>query len=158
MKNRTRSFNAILRAFCRSEAGGALVETAITLPMLVTLTLGAVEFARVAYASIEVANAAKAAVSYGAQSKATVGDTTGIQTVATNDAADLTGLTSVPTTSYICSDGSAATGTNTDCSTSQIEAILTVTTSASYSPIISIPGFRGPYTLTGRAVQKVLKY
>jgi Flp pilus assembly protein TadG len=157
MKNSTRSFHAIFQAFCRSEAGGALVETAITLPMLVTLTLGAVEFARVAYASIEVANAAKAAVSYGAQTIGTESDTTGIQTVAANDASDLTGLTTTTSTSFICSDNSASTGANTDCSGSQIETILTVNTSASYSPIISIPGFRGPYTLRGRAVQKVLK-
>jgi len=77
--------------------------------------------------------------------------------VAANDASDLTGLTTTTSTSYICSDNSASTGANTDCSGSQIETILTVNTSASYSPIISIPGFRGPYTLRGRAVQKVLK-
>ncbi|SRR6266568_9160261 len=157
MKNSKLSFSAIFRAFHRSETGGALVETALTLPVLVTLLLGSVEFARVAYASIEVANAAKAAVSYGAQTITTEADTTGIQTVAANDASDLTGLTTTASTSFICSDNSASTGLNTDCTGSQIETILTVTTSASYSPIVSIPGFRGPYTLTGRAVQKVLK-
>ncbi len=147
----------ILRSIGRNETGGAIIETALTVPMLVTLLLGAVEFARVAYASIEVANAARAAVSYGAQSITTEVDSTGIQTVAANDASDLTGLTTTPTTSYICADGTASTGANTDCSTSQIETILTVSTSASFSPIITIPGFRGPYTLYGRAVQKVLK-
>ena len=52
-----------------SEVGGSLVETALTAPLLLTLLIfGSVEFARVAYAAIEVTNAARAGVSYGAQS------------------------------------------------------------------------------------------
>ena len=55
------------------------VEIALTLPVMVALLLGAAEFASVAYVAIEVSNAAKAAVAYGAQSPTTVSDTTGIQ-------------------------------------------------------------------------------
>ncbi len=72
MTNNKLKFHAILRSLRHGETGGALVETALTLPLLVTLTLGSVELARVAYTSIEVANAAKAAVSYGAQNLTTV--------------------------------------------------------------------------------------
>src|SRR5260370_3223661 len=153
MTNSKSKLCEMMRAIRRGEAGGALVEPALTLPMLVVLVLGAAEFARVAYASIEVANAARAAVSYGAQSITTEVDTTGIQTVAANDAADLSGLTTTPTTSFICSDNTASTGANTDCSTSQIETILTVNTSASFDPLIHVPGLPTTYTLHGQAVQ-----
>jgi len=158
-----------IRALGKKDSGGAMVETALTLPLLVVMLLGAAEFGRIACTAIEVSSAARAGVSYGAQSTATVVDSTGIQKVASDDVPDLT-LTTTVARAGICADNSACTGTasttgpgsgpsclNTDCSTSQIETILTVTTSASVSPIITAPGFKGPYTVTGRAVQKVLK-
>ena len=51
-----------------SEEGSALVELALSVPLLLIMLLGAVEFARVAYASIEVANAAHSAAMYAASS------------------------------------------------------------------------------------------
>jgi Flp pilus assembly protein TadG len=147
-----------LRGLRTGEAGGALVETALTVPLLIILILGAVEIAQVAYASIEVANAAKAAVAYGAQSGGTAGDTTGITYAATSDAADVPSLT-VPTISisYICSDGTAATGLATDCANSHIEEILTVSTQATLSPIVHLPGLPMSYTLHGQASEKCLQ-
>jgi Flp pilus assembly protein TadG len=63
----------IARFIHRDEGGGALVETALTLPLLVMMIAGAAEFSRVAYASLEVVSAAKAGVSYGAQTGGTTG-------------------------------------------------------------------------------------
>lgn len=141
----------------RTEKGQALVELALSFPILVILFVGAAEFARVVYASIEVSNAAMAGVSYGAQNPSTAGDTTGIQNAVSNDALDLTlGTTSV-SKSCICSDGSASTCLPTDCSTSNIETILTVQTQATIDPGVHLPGFSTTYTLHGQAVQKVLQ-
>ncbi len=141
----------------RTENGQALVELALSLPILVTIFVGAAEFARVVYASIEVSNAAMAGVQYGAQNPNTAGDTAGIQTAASNDAADISlGPTSV-SKACICSDGSASTCLPTDCSTSNIETILTVQTQTSFDPGIHLPGLSATYTLYGRAVQKVLQ-
>lgn len=42
-----------------NEAGQALVELALAVPLLFMLLIGAVEFARVVYAAIEVSNAAR---------------------------------------------------------------------------------------------------
>jgi Flp pilus assembly protein TadG len=162
MASRMPKLTEILRILRRDESGGSLVETALTSVFLITMMLGSIELARVAYTAIEVANAAKAAVSYGAENIGTVTDTTGIQTVAADDAANLTSLTTTPVVSGICSDGTACTGagntcTNTDCSGVEIEHILTVTTSATYSPLIRVPGLPTSFTLHGKAVQKVLK-
>ena len=153
----------IFRAFVRDERGSALVETSLTgAIIIVPMMLGSIELGRIAYTAIEVANAARAAVSYGAENAGTVTDTTGIQTVAADDAANLTGLTTTPVVTGMCSDGSACTGTgntcqNTDCSTSQIETILTVRTSATYAPLIRFPGIPTSFSLHGYAQQKVLK-
>jgi Flp pilus assembly protein TadG len=147
------------------EAGQSLVETAITVPVLAIVLLGCGEMARLAYASIEVTNAAKAAAQYGAQSTGTAADTPGIQLAASNETTDVvSNLTTTPHVKVVCSDGTVPadsagpTWANTDCSTSYIEQILTVTTSGTFSPLITVPGLPKSYTLNGYAVQRVLAY
>jgi Flp pilus assembly protein TadG len=139
------------------EDGGALVEAALTLPFLITLLLGSAEFSRVAYASLQVVSAAKAGVSYGAQNGGFTGDTTGITYAAQHDV-NLSGLqvTSI-SSSYVCSDGTAATGLNTDCASSHIEQTLTVKTQIAFSPMINVPGLPTQYTLKGEASQVCLQ-
>src|SRR3569833_2802385 len=76
----------------RCEGGQALVETALTLPMLALMLLGAFEFSRVAYAAIEVTNAARAAAQYGAMNGGGFLDTSGMLAAANADAGNLSGL------------------------------------------------------------------
>ena len=112
------------------------------------------------YAAIEVTNAAKAAAQYGAQSSATAADTTGMQTAATNDAANLTGLQTNVSKSCVCADGSASTCLNTDCTATTpnaIEQVITVQTEATFTPGIRLPVLPTTFTLHGTAVQKVLQ-
>lgn len=157
MTNRKLQHGGVMMAHRGSEAGQAVVEFALAMPLLALLLMGAAELARVAYAAIEVSNAAKAAVQYGAQSRATAGDTAGMLAAAQNDAYNLTGLTLSASTSCTCSDGTASTCLSTDCATSHIEAILTVTTQATFDPLIHLPGLPTTFTLGGYAVQKVLE-
>jgi Flp pilus assembly protein TadG len=139
------------------ETGGPIVETALAMPVLVILLVGAAEFGMATYSAIEVSNAAMAGVQYGAQSASTSGDVTGIQTAAANDAPNITlGTTSVSHT-CICSDGSASTCLSTDCSTSHIETILTVQTQTTFNPGFQLPGLPNTFTIHGQAVQKVLQ-
>lgn len=141
----------------RKEQGQALVELALGLPLLVLLLLGAVEFALATFASIEVSNAASAAVQYGGQNTTTAADTAGIQTAASNDAPDITLGTTTVSLSCICSDGSASTCAVGDCSTSNIEKVLTVQTQSVFDPGIHLPGLSTTYTLRGRAVRKIIQ-
>lgn len=157
MINKILSVRGFLKSCRKSEAGTAFVELSLVFPLLTVLLIGSAEFARLAYASIEVSNAARAAVEYGAQTSSTAADTTGIKLAATNDAANLSGLSTTLSTSCICSDGTASTCLNTDCSTSQIEQVLTVQTQASFDPKIYLTGFPKSFTLHGRAVQTVLQ-
>jgi Flp pilus assembly protein TadG len=154
----------LLRVLRGSRSGQALIEVALTAPILILMFVGAAEFARVAFAAIEVANAARAGVAYGAQSVSTAADSTGIQTAATLDAGDLASLTATAKTSGVCSSGASCTGSgssclNTDCATpgDHIETILTVDTVATFDPLIHVPGIPSTFTLHGHAVQECLQ-
>ena len=152
------TLRCIVRFCGGKDAGGqALIELALTVPLLLLLLLGGAELGKVVYVAIEVSNAASAGVQYGAQNTITASDTSGIATAASDDATDLTGLSTTSSFSCICSDGSASTCLRTDCSTSNIEEILTVQTQATFSPLISIPALPAQFTLHGRAVQKVIQ-
>jgi Flp pilus assembly protein TadG len=153
-----------LRVGTKTEEGGALVELALTMPVLVLLLVGAAELGWVTYASDEVANAARAGVSYGCQTSNTAADTVGIQNTAIEDAPDITLGTTTATLSCSCSNGSAlgAVAANggclpSSCSTGQPETILTVQTQASVTPVLHLPGLPPSFTLHGQAIQKVMQ-
>src|ERR1700688_1189774 len=73
----------------KSEAGRALVELSLTLPLLVVILFGAVDLSSVTYEAIELSTSARAAVQYGAQTLITAADTPGIKAAAQLDAIDL---------------------------------------------------------------------
>lgn len=152
------------------ERGQALIETAFAIPLLLLLLVGAAEFARFAYAAIEVSNAANAAADYGASSHAAAGDWSvsgstysgGIVNAATLDAANLSGLTvSSISQSCSCSDSTyspTSCSDNSTCSsnnTSMVESI-TVKTQASYDPLIHLPGGQASMVLSGQATRTVI--
>lgn len=150
MHTNIKSLKTILLAKLANECGGALVETALTLPMLVLLVLGAVEFSRVAYTSLEVVSAAKAGVSYGAQQGGMTSDTAGITYAAANDAANVPIKVVSTSSTYACSDGSTF---SSGCATGHIEQTLTVNTRATIDPMIHVPGLPTTYTIDGSASQ-----
>jgi Flp pilus assembly protein TadG len=150
------------------EEGGALVETAFSMSLLILLLLGAVEFGRLAYAAIQVNSAAKAAAQYGAQSRTTAGDISGMTSAAQSEyfggtALQLISPTATSGTSCICADtGNTATCSNNSvtapaCPGSVMEVTITVQTQASFDPIFHVPGLPTSFTLTGTAKQKVLQ-
>ena len=158
----------LLNKLRRDETGQALVETALTAGLMLMFLLGATEFGRLAYVGIAVSNAAHAGAQYAAQGYPYASDTDntstqagGIQAAAQNEAGwvysqNKTTFLTTSSLSYICSDDSAATGLNTDCSTSQLERIVTVTSTLQIQPLFSVFGKPGTMTLSRTAVQKVL--
>ncbi len=130
---------------CKSRRGAhkrgqASVELALSLPLLLMMLLLVVETGRAFYIAISVANAARAGVQYGSQSLTTAADNTGMQTAATNDAPNLTGMTATATHFCICSDGTASTCLVTDCAGSHRLLYTQVNTSAPYAPLINFMG------------------
>lgn len=134
----------------RRETGAALIETALAMPLLALLLFGAAEFGLVDYEAIEVANAAKAGVQYGAQDVLKAGDTTGIENAAQADAPNIPlQFPNPPSFSTICSDGTCSAG-------STHETVLTVKTQTTFNPVIYIPGITPSFTLYGQASQTVM--
>jgi Flp pilus assembly protein TadG len=155
-------FHGLMRVCRDSESGQALVELSLSLVLiLIPLLIGAAEFARAAYAYIEVSNAARAAVAYGAQTHATVLDSAGMLNAARNDYAfDPTKLTLLQS-SYVCncsdSGASVSCSDGTACSGAHIELTLTVKTTAVFDPGFYEPFLSKTFTVNGIAVQKVLQ-
>ena len=146
------------------EEGSALVELALAFPVLLIMLLGATEFARLAYASIEVTNAAHAAAVYASSSHAHLGDPGGINNAAGTDAKNLTGGNAIsvltPTTTCTCSDTTytpSSCSDNETCFKNNSAMITTVTvqTQSTYSPIIRLPGGALTFTLHGQSSQVV---
>ncbi len=146
--------------------GQALVELAVSISLLFMLLLGAVEFGRFAYYAIEIANAAKAAAQYGAQNSITAADVTGMKLVAANDAPEVakacTNFTTTINQPAACScvvsgaSSSAACDGSTVC-TGYIVQKLTITTTAQCKPLVFPAGFSATLTISGHAVQEVLR-
>jgi Flp pilus assembly protein TadG len=152
------------KVFRLGEEGSALVELAISLPLLFLMLVGAAEFARLAYASIEVANAAHAAALYASSSLAASSDAGGISNAATTDSGNLLGgnavsVTSV-TTACTCSDTAfvpSSCSDNQTCISNNASMITTVTvqTQAAFSTLIHIPGGSPTFTLHSQSTQVV---
>lgn len=150
------------------EEGQALVETAFSVSLMVAMILGAVEFGRVAFAAIEINNAAKAAAQYGSQNHSTALDQSGMLQAAQNEFATPTAVSlSSPsgTSGYscVCADtGATASCTNNSltspaCPGSYVEMTLTVQAQSTFHPLFSVPGLPTSYNLVGTAQQDVLQ-
>jgi Flp pilus assembly protein TadG len=154
------------------ESGQALIETAIASSLLVILLLGAVELGRMAYAAIEVSNAAKAAAQYGSMNggaflntDATGLDATGMLNAAQADAGNLG--TAVqwngnPTYSCTCSGTGTALCTApaipSGCTTSHLVITVKANVKATFNPLIYIPYWtKTGIVLYGSAQQQVLQ-
>ena len=166
---------ALIKKWQRNERGGALVEFALTMPVLILLLAGSVELARITYTAIQITNASRAAAQYGAQNSSSASDydnssaqNAGIQRAAANEASGLSGVTTTVVVSGMCSSGAACTGAsssagptckNTDCQTNSgdhIETLLHVTSSITFSPGIQIKALPTSFTLQHTTVQKCL--
>jgi len=158
----------MIRRICRNELGGALVETALTAPVLLLMFLGMVEFGRVAYIAIQASNAARAAVSYGSQNLVTAHDTNGMKAVAQLEASGLASQNvnlnvsavgncscSSPDTSvtpFACGDASVGLCPPP----SFVEQTLNVTVTATFDPFVHAGNWPGAFTIYGHAMQKRL--
>jgi Flp pilus assembly protein TadG len=140
----------------KSDNGNATVEFALLLPLMLLLVLGAVDFARLFYAAITVASAARAGVQYGAQDTIKAKDTTGMQTAASNDAADITGVTATAQAYCECADG-----TRVDCITGTCSggtkppAYVQVTVQKTFTTLVDYPGIPHNTALSRTAIMRV---
>ena len=79
------------------DRGGAMVEFALAFPLLLLMCLGATDFGRLFFHAVTVANAASVGAFYGAQSNVASAQFSQMEMRATEDAANLTGVTATAT-------------------------------------------------------------
>ncbi|MGH9744869.1 MAG: TadE/TadG family type IV pilus assembly protein [Candidatus Acidiferrales bacterium] len=139
-----------------AQRGQSLLEMAVLIPVVLLLLVGIIEIGRFAYVSIEVTNAARAAVQYGAQSLADAQDSAGLQQAAVRDAADLSSITVNSSALCACSDTPAtfvpcpALG----CAGHPV-VFVQVDTTTSISPLFHYPGLPSSFTANGHAIMRV---
>src|SRR6185437_7272778 len=170
----------------RNDRGSAFVELALVLPILTLVLIGAAELGRMAYFAIEVSDAARAGVAYGAQSAATAPDTVNIAIAARAAAPDLPSTLSVSSNDpCTCETVTTSTGTVVTtpipltncggnpapnppvisyCPASTTAGTVTfvvnyvqVSTSATVSTMFNYPGIPSSFTLNGFSKMRVLQ-
>jgi len=140
----------------RKRAGTATVELALLLPMLLVVALGAVDFGRVFYMSVGVANAARAGVQYGAQSMAFSLDYAGMKQAALNDGSDIPGLTANATRWCQCAGGNPTSCSSSFCGNSSVPQVyVQVNTQATFNTMVKYPGVPSTVTLSKQAIMRV---
>jgi Flp pilus assembly protein TadG len=165
----------------RDDRGSALVELALLAPIFLLMIVAGSELGRISYAAIEVSNAARAGVAYGAQNHAAATQTgtlasgfnDAIDQAAVNEAANVTDMTATATTSCVCQTVNTATGAVTTTSVSCGAAGTTcgesttsgkvnivveyvqVSTQAKVHTMFRYPGIPHSFTLNGFSQMRV---
>lgn len=150
-----------------SDSGQSVLELAFSLPLFVLLLLGSAEIANIAWASVQVNNAARAGAAFAAQSHTYASDTTDISSAAKNEAPRLTNLevTSSEVCTCVSNAGTAGTPdpgcTHTSIQTgscpspSTVQVAVQVNTSAVVTPLVHYPGLPSTYTIRAQATMEV---
>jgi Flp pilus assembly protein TadG len=159
-----------MKAHCipvRDDSGQAFVELALVLPMLILLVVGGAEIGRLAYADIEISNAARAGVAYAMQSHTKASDNPNIKIAAKRDAPNIPGLvvddatltcyceTSAGVTTAFASCATNVANTTACPSPSVLVEYVQVNTSASIDTLFHLPAIPNTVTLRGKAIMRV---
>ena len=131
--------------------GSVSVEFGLLSPLLMLMMVGAADFARIFYEAITISNAAEVGSLWGSQSNIYSVRYDDINTVVTNDAADLSGY-GVSSTSAVycdCPDGQEVSCTEGDCGAYGLPRLYSeVTATQTFEPILPWPGIPNPVLIT----------
>lgn len=146
-------FLAPLGRFRRSSFGGAAVELAVIFPVLLLLFIGAVDYGRLYYTSITVANAARAGAEYGARDFTTSGDTDSMKAFAQQDGLEAGTLT-LSARRY-CQCGGAANGCTACSGGAAPDVFIEVVATKSVAMSLPYPGLPSSVSITRTATFRV---
>lgn len=154
------------RSAAHGESGQGMLELALCLPLFALLILGTAEIANIAWASVQLHNAARAGAQYGSLSRSNAANISEIEAAAQNEAPKLTvTFPTAPSQACSCIDPSTdATGANSTGCQTLVECPspyiifdnVTVTTQAAVTPLIRYPGLPASYTLQATATMGVV--
>ena len=157
----------ILAGRWRSEAGGALVELAVAVPVLIVIFAATIDFARVFHTSMALTNAARAGAQYGAHNPAQSTDIAGMQNRA-QAATSTTGITAVATRACQCAtDAGVFSPTSpsannctdpetTSCPGQHVVMTVTVTVTKTFTTVMTgFPAIPSSVSLSRTATMRV---
>ena len=136
----------------RKTRGQSALEMALAVPAIILLLVVVADFARVFYASVTVAHAARAGVQYGAQSYVTAINYPKIQQAALDDGSTVSGLSATATDFCMC-NGSKVACSPQQCSAPQL--FVQVTAKATFSTFLRYPGIPSSIPLQSTAIMEV---
>jgi Flp pilus assembly protein TadG len=140
-----------LRLLRRSEYGGAMVELAVVLPVLILLAIGVMDYGRVFFTSIAVANAARAGAEFGAAVTGNQNDQTEIQNFAKLDGAEASPITVTSSTVCKCG-GTVVTCSGSTCAGYGVPRVyIQVTASKNVALLLKYPGLSTTVTISRTA-------
>jgi Flp pilus assembly protein TadG len=143
----------------RTQGGNTLIEFALMSTVLLLLTVGVSDFARVSGTGLIVANAAEAGLFYGQLSPGHL-DTQGMHDAAMASSNNATGLTA--TASYFCT--CTLGGANTDCATRDTvctgvgqapELYVQMDVSMPFTMTFAMPGLPASFTVSQTSILPV---
>ena len=139
------------------QRGNALIEFALCSVLLLIITAGVTDFARLFTIADMAASSASAGTQYGALSPAHYGDFAGMQDAALEDTGYLTGATATASQTCYCNvGGSAVTCPATGCGGGgSPEAYVTVQTSVPFTPIFTYPWIPTLISVSGSSTVRV---
>jgi len=151
------------RRHLRSESGAALVELAVTMPLLAIVLVGTIDFGRAFRTAMIVTNAARAGAQFGSHSLTRSGDTAGIE-AARDGVFSANGITPdaepAPVRTCECVNDSAGSSGVVACSTTcssgeHLVVSVGVTAVATFSMVSPFPGLPSNITITRSATMRV---
>ncbi len=133
-----------------------MVELAILVPAVMLFLMGAADFGRIFYASLEVANASAAGVVYGSQTVGTAKDISGMQQAAKNEASDLKASSLTVSASQFCQcPDKSSTSCGGSCASGKVQLYVSVTTTYPFKTLVDYPGVPSQTTISKTAVMRV---
>lgn len=147
----------------RADSGQATLELALSLPLFLLLIIGGAEIASIAWASVQLNNAARAGAQFASLSRANAVDVTHIEAAVQNEAPRLT-ITFPAAPAQVCScvpptgapTTSACSSILSTCdSPSIVVASVQVKAQAVVTPLVHYLGLPASYTLHAQATMAV---
>jgi Flp pilus assembly protein TadG len=126
-----------LKLIGRSETGGAMVELAVVLPVLVLMAIGVMDYGRVFFRSIMVANAARAGADWGAYAK-NYTNQAGMQAFTKLDAQEISNLKVSSQSFCLCGDATASCSSS--CGSLPLRVLVEVTATDTVALLMNYPG------------------
>jgi Flp pilus assembly protein TadG len=137
--------------------GTSLIETAILVPLVLLLCCGTMDFARVVYAGISIANAARAGVQLGALTPGNSGKINGMVQAAINDAAGLgtSNVTASARNFCLCPNGTSEVACSSFCTGETPDGYVSVTANYTFNTVVRYPMIPQTVVLSRTATMRV---